>query len=85
MAAGTLLGGVLGSRINHRIPYLLAGVFTVVLLGLQIVSNWVWSRPTARTESLDLARSPQREQGHLEADLDVATESAPLVPSPLDQ
>jgi MFS family permease len=84
MAAGTLLGGVLGSRINHRIPYLLAGVFTVVLLGLQIVSNWVWSRPTARTESLDLARSPQREQGRVEAALDVATESAPLVPSPLD-
>lgn len=84
MAAGTLLGGVLGSKINHRIPYLLAGVFTVVLLGLQIVSNWIWSRTAAHGESLDLARSPQREQGRVEAVLDVATESAPLVPTPLD-
>lgn len=84
MAAGTLLGGVLGSRINHRIPYLLAGVFTVVLLGLQIVSNWIWKRQSAHDESSALARSPQREQGQHETALDIAPTSAPLIPTPLE-
>lgn len=84
MAAGTLLGGVLGSRINYRIPYLLAGVFTVVLLGLQVVSNRLWSRHPVPDKALAEDGGLAHDVGPLEAALDVAAESAPLVPSPLD-
>jgi MFS family permease len=63
MALGTIAGGVFGSLINHRFPYLMAAVAIVVLIVAQIVAAWRWVRPLARSESepagTDLGRNNQ--------------------------
>jgi len=48
MALGTVVGGVSGSLINHRMPYLLAAAVIVVLIAAQSVAWWYWVRPLGR-------------------------------------
>ena len=45
MATGTIVGGVFGSWINHRLPYLLAAGVIVVLIIAQSLAWWRWVRP----------------------------------------
>ena len=47
MALGTIVGGVFGSLINHRLPYLLAAVVILLLIAAQSVAWWHWVRPLA--------------------------------------
>lgn len=51
MAIGTILGGALGSWIDHRAPYRLAAVVMGVLLVAQAIAWWRWVRPLLRTDS----------------------------------
>lgn len=50
MALGTIAGGVFGSLINHRLPYLLAATVILVLIAIQSVAWWNWVRPLASRE-----------------------------------
>lgn len=45
MALGTVAGGVLGSLIDHRTPYLLGALVIVVLTAIQAAAWWRWVRP----------------------------------------
>jgi MFS family permease len=45
MAIGTMAGGVLGSLVSHRMPYLLAAVVVLVLVAVQIAAWWRWVPP----------------------------------------
>jgi hypothetical protein len=45
MAIGTIAGGVLGSLVNHRMPYLLGAVVILVLIVVQSIAWWSWVRP----------------------------------------
>jgi MFS family permease len=45
MAVGTIVGGMLGTLVNHRTPYLLAAGVLVVLLVVQSVAWRSWVRP----------------------------------------
>jgi predicted MFS family arabinose efflux permease len=45
MAVGTIVGGMLGTLVNHRTPYLLAAGVLVVLLVVQSVAWRNWVRP----------------------------------------
>lgn len=51
MALGTIAGGVSGSLINHRWPYLLAAVVILILIAVQAVAWWFWARPLAGREN----------------------------------
>ncbi len=51
MAIGTIVGGYFGSRIDHRLPYLLAAGLIVALIISQLIAWWRLVRPLA---------SPQR-------------------------
>lgn len=42
MAVGTIAGGVLGTLVNHRLPYLLAAGAVVVLAVAQTIAWWLW-------------------------------------------
>jgi MFS family permease len=48
MALGTVVGGVSGSLINHRMPYLLAAAVIVMLIAAQSAAWWYWVRPLGR-------------------------------------
>ena len=48
MALGTVVGGISGSLINHRMPYVLAAVVILVLIAAQSVAWWYWVRPLGR-------------------------------------
>ena len=44
MAVGTLAGGVLGTLVNQRVPYLLAAAVLFVMIVVQSVAWWGWVR-----------------------------------------
>ncbi|MSQ95507.1 MAG: MFS transporter [Gemmataceae bacterium] len=48
MAVGTMAGGMLGSLVNHRVPYLLAAVVILAMMILQAVAWWSWVQPLRR-------------------------------------
>ncbi|MBI1916301.1 MAG: MFS transporter [Planctomycetes bacterium] len=48
MALGTIAGGVLGSLVSHRMPYLLAAVVILLLMVVQSVAWWSWVRPLSQ-------------------------------------
>ncbi|MBI5760536.1 MAG: MFS transporter [Planctomycetales bacterium] len=48
MAIGTSVGGVLGTLVNHRVPYLLAASVLLVLIVVQSAAWWSWVRPLHR-------------------------------------
>lgn len=48
MAIGTIAGGVLGSLVNQRMPYLLAAVMILVLTAVQTTAWWSWVRMQRR-------------------------------------
>src|SRR5262249_7454448 len=48
MAIGTLAGGVLGSLVSQRMPYLLAAIVILVLIVMQSIAWWNWVRPLSR-------------------------------------
>jgi MFS family permease len=48
MAVGTIVGGISGSLINHRLPYRLAAGVIVVLIAAQLIAWWRWVRPLNR-------------------------------------
>jgi len=52
MAVGTIVGGVFGSLINHRLPYLLAAGVIVILIIAQSIAWRRWVRP------LEFRRAP---------------------------
>jgi MFS family permease len=52
MAIGTIVGGALGSLINHRLPYLLAAIVILVLMTAQSVVWWYWVRPLTGRKSV---------------------------------
>lgn len=43
MAVGTIVGGVLGTLVSQRVPYVLAGAVLLVLIVPQSIAWWVWS------------------------------------------
>jgi MFS family permease len=45
MAIGTIAGGLLGSLVNHRVPYLLAAVVMLVVIVVQSLAWWQWVWP----------------------------------------
>lgn len=45
MAVGTIAGGVLGSLVSQRMPYLLAAMVIVLLIAVQLIAWWRWLRP----------------------------------------
>ncbi|MFN0198401.1 MAG: MFS transporter [Planctomycetaceae bacterium] len=45
MAVGTIVGGVLGSWVNIRIPYMMSAFVLLVLVVVQGVAWWMWIRP----------------------------------------
>ncbi len=45
MAIGTIVGGVLGTLVNQRVPYLLAAAVLLVMIFAQTVAWWRWVRP----------------------------------------
>jgi len=45
MSVGTVVGGVLGTLVNHRVPYLLAAVVMLVLMAGQIIAWIRWTQP----------------------------------------
>lgn len=51
MAIGTMLGGLLGSNIDHRSPYLLAAGVLVLSMLSQIVYWFHWIRPLRRPQA----------------------------------
>ena len=44
MAIGTIVGGVLGTLVNQRVPYLLAAAVLLVMIFAQTVAWWRWVR-----------------------------------------
>ena len=44
MAIGTIVGGVLGTLVNQRVPYLLAAAVLLVMIVAQTVAWWRWVR-----------------------------------------
>ena len=44
MAVGTIVGGVLGTLVNQRVPYLLAAAVLLVMVVVQAVAWWRWVR-----------------------------------------
>lgn len=52
MAIGTIAGGVLGSWINHRLPYALAAAVIGALLCLQGAAWWRWVAPLRRPRGM---------------------------------
>ena len=44
MAIGTIVGGVLGTLVNQRVPYLLAAALLLVMIVAQSVAWWSWVR-----------------------------------------
>jgi len=44
MAVGTIVGGVLGTMANRRIPYLLAAAVLLVMIVMQSIAWWRWIR-----------------------------------------
>jgi MFS family permease len=48
MAIGTITGGVLGTLVNHRVPYLMAAAAMVVLIVIQSAAWMKWVRPLHR-------------------------------------
>lgn len=44
MAIGTIVGGVMGTLVNHRVPYILAAAVLLSLVLVQIVAWWYWVR-----------------------------------------
>jgi MFS family permease len=52
MAAGTIVGGLLGTWISHRVPYLAGAGVMVILMGLQVAAWRVWVRPLRRHSML---------------------------------
>lgn len=44
MAIGTIVGGVLGTLVNQRVPYLLAAMVLLVMIVAQSVAWWKWVR-----------------------------------------
>ena len=42
MAIGTIVGGVLGTLVNQRVPYLLAAVVLGVVIVVQLFAWWSW-------------------------------------------
>lgn len=53
MAVGTVFGGLLGSTVSHRMPYLLAAAVTAVLAAMQIASHRVWAPRRTLVESAE--------------------------------
>jgi len=51
MAIGTLLGGFLGTRVNQRMPYLMAALVVVVLMAVQTVAWRRWVAPLLRSRA----------------------------------
>ena len=45
MAAGTIAGGLVGTLVNHRMPYLMAAAVMIVLIFVQTGAWWRWVRP----------------------------------------
>jgi MFS family permease len=62
MAFGTIVGGVLGSVVSHRMPYLLAAGVMLVLIAVQSAAWWRWVRPL-RQGSTVVASEPATEMG----------------------
>ena len=60
MAVGTIVGGTLGSLVNHRVPYLLAAAVLVGLIGVQSAAWYRWVLPLgdARRSSEPLRLRP---------------------------
>lgn len=59
MAIGTIAGGVLGTIVNQRMPYLLAAMMILVLTAVQTAAWWRWVRPLRRPRSEANAESRQ--------------------------
>lgn len=54
MAIGTIAGGVIGTRVDHRAPYLLAAAVMLVLVVVQSAAWWRWVRPLRlRTQRIE--------------------------------
>jgi len=51
MAAGTLVGGALGSLLNHRMPYLLAAVVLLAMMLVQVIAWRRWKKSIDATEN----------------------------------
>ncbi len=49
MAVGTIVGGVLGTLMNQRVPYLLAAAVLLVMVVVQAVAWWRWVRSPRQT------------------------------------
>lgn len=57
MAIGTIAGGVIGTKINHRVPYLLAAAVMLALIAVQAAAWRRWVHPhRIRPELLESAR-----------------------------
>ncbi|MDA1054396.1 MAG: MFS transporter, partial [Planctomycetota bacterium] len=50
MSIGTIVGGVLGTLVNQRVPYLLAAAVLLVMIVVQSVAWWRWVRSRRRTK-----------------------------------
>ncbi|MFN0052370.1 MAG: MFS transporter [Planctomycetales bacterium] len=61
MAVGTIAGGVVGSLVNHRLPYLLAAVAMLVLLCIQWVAWMRWVERPRRNAIASHAPQPASE------------------------
>ncbi len=48
MAIGTIVGGMLGTLVNQRVPYLLAAAVLLVMIAVQSVAWWRWIRAPRR-------------------------------------
>jgi MFS family permease len=66
MAIGTIAGGLLGSWVNHRMPYMMAAGVVVVLMALQSAAWWSWIRPLIRSapRAVALPRSAAAQPTH---------------------
>lgn len=58
MAIGTLVGGLLGSWVNERLPYLSAAGVMLLLIAVQSAAWWRWARPLHRQAALEPAPLP---------------------------